>query len=439
MAQRTRCAIVGIGHRAYSWLGQMAGTYEDVTEVVGLCDRLADRCHDANKYARTNAAVYTDYDRMLAELRPDMVVVVSPEHVHGEHIVKALDAGCEVATEKPLCTQPRDAIAILEAETRNNRRVFMGFNYRHIPLASRIREIVLEGIIGTPISMDLTWYLDYRGHGASYFRRWHRLMERSGGLLITKATHHFDLANWWMNDRPASVYARCSRNFFGAGHGRFRGERCRDCAHAADCQFHYDILDKERKARELDYAVPLVRDYEGDTCVFSDDIDIYDTHAVMVQYANGGVLNYSLNASVPFEGWNLAINGTRGRLESNITDAKPLPGWQQHVKVTNRQHRVLSNDEIQVVSWPDHYTIHVMPHDRNGWQERIPNIAEGHGGGDFRIFDACFRGTLKSSDPLGLFASAGAGVHSMIIGAAANQSAASGMPVQISDLLGAWA
>lgn len=55
--------------------------------------------------------------------------------------------------------------------------------------------------------------------------------------------------------------------------------------------------------------------------------------AVMVRYKNGAILNYTLNASVPFEGWNLAINGTKGRFESKITDNKPSPGWQERYQI----------------------------------------------------------------------------------------------------------
>ncbi|MFA6292321.1 MAG: Gfo/Idh/MocA family oxidoreductase [Victivallales bacterium] len=436
---RKRCAVVGIGHRSHSWIPQIVKTYREEAELVALCDPAVTRCHDANKYFGANAVCYDDYDRMLSEAKPDLVIVVSPEHVHTDQIVKALDAGCEVATEKPLCTKAEEAVRILDAQKRNGKKVFMGFNYRHIPLCSKIKETILSGAIGTPVSADLTWYLDYRGHGASYFRRWHRLMEKSGGLLITKATHHFDLANWWLGDRPESVFSLCALNFFGKGKGKFKGTRCRDCAHKNECEFFFDVDDKIRRSRELGYKVNIVRDYEGDTCVFSDDIDIYDTMAVMVRYNNGAILNYSLNASVPFEGWNLAINGTKGRLESKITDNKPSPGWQQKYQIADPDGRLLKGKGFRITDWPAEYNIHVMPHYGDDYEIKPPNIADGHGGGDFKIFDALFKGTLAGGDPLGLYASAIDGVSSMIIGAAANKSAATGQPVEIKDMIGDYA
>ena len=436
---RKRCAIVGIGHRSHSWIPQIVDTYKEQAELVALCDPMIQRCHDVNGYFGASAACYDNYDKMLKEIKPELVIVVTPEHVHTECIVKALDAGCEVATEKPLCTLAEEAVRILDAEKRSGKKVFMGFNYRHIPLCSKIKEVILSGAIGTPVSADLAWYLDYKGHGASYFRRWHRIMAKSGGLLITKATHHFDLANWWIGDRPESVFARASLNFFGKGKGKFKGTRCRDCAHKTECEFFYDIKDFERKKLELGYKINIVRDYEGDGCVFSDEIDIYDTMAVMVRYKNGAVLNYSLNASVPFEGWNLAINGTKGRLESKITDNKPSPGWQERHQIVDSDGKLLKGKGYRVTDWPAEYSIHIMPHDGDDYQIKLPNIADGHGGGDYKIFDALFKGTLKDGDPLGIYASAIDGVSSMIIGAAANQSALSGQPVAMKNILGAHA
>jgi len=431
---KKRCAMVGIGHRAHSWLDGIMEQHPEAAELVGLCDLNLDRCNDVNEAYGTHAACYADYDRMLAEVKPDLVIVVSPEHCHCEHIVKALDAGCDVATEKPLCTTIEAARTIIAAENRNHRKIFMAFNYRHIPLCSKIREMVISGAIGTPVSMDLTWYLDYRGHGASYFRRWHRLMRESGGLLITKACHHFDLANWWMNDVPEKVFAYGERRFFGAGKNPYVGKRCSTCPHANTCEWYTDVCVTDRTeelSRELGYRVKGVRGYIRDYCPFADDVDIYDTMSVNVRYSNGGLLNYSLNASVPYEGWNLAINGTKGRLESKITDNKPSPGWQAKHQITGPGGKLLKGQAYRVTDWPSEYAIHVMPHDADDYEIRLPNIADGHGGGDFKIMDAALADLYPATDELDIFASAIHGARSTAIGDAANRSIVAGQPVPI--------
>ena len=441
MSKRKRCAIVGIGNRAHSWVGGIVERHPDVSELVGLCDLNQDRCHDINAAYGTQAAVFADYDRMLAELHPDLIVVTSPEGFHREHIEKALDAGCDVATEKPLCITLDDAAAIVAAEKRSGRKLFMAFNYRHIPLCSKIRELILGGAIGRPVSMDLTWYLDYKGHGASYFRRWHRMMKLSGGLLVTKASHHFDLANWWMDDVPEVVYGQGRQNFFGPGHNPFVGERCSTCPHAKACAWYTDVcvVDRtEKLSQELGYRVKGVRNYVNDACPFGPEVDIPDTMSVQVRYRNGGLLNYSLNASVPYEGWNLAINGTKGRLESKITDNKPSPGWQERFQITGPDGRVLKGKGYAVTDWPAEYGVHVMPHDGDDYEVRLPNIAEGHGGGDWKIFEAALADRYPESDALSVFANAVSGAFSTAIGAAANESMSSGVPVDLRARTADW-
>lgn len=434
---RMRCAISGIGHRSRTWISEVAKTYSDVAEIIALCDPVPGRCHDMCAAFGLSAEEYSDYDAMLAAARPDLVIVTSPDHVHAGQIVKAFHAGCDVASEKPLCLTPEEGNAILAAERECGKRLFMGFNYRHIPLCTRIREVILNGEIGRPVSMNLSWYLDYKGHGASYFRRWHRLMKNSGGLLITKAAHHFDLANWFFGDYPESVSALCAQNFFGSAGGKMHAARCRECSEGPACEFYSDIADLEKRSNELNYEIGAVRGYDGDRCVFSEDSDIYDTMALLVRYRNGGILSYTLDASVPFEGWNLAINGTKGRLETGITDNKPFPGWQEKFQIVDKKGRTIGGKEARVTSWPSEYTIHVMPHSGLDRLHRVPNLPGGHGGGDYRIFNALFRKAGTADDRIGVFAGALDGMASMMIGWGANRSARTGLPVRL-DALDRW-
>ncbi len=87
------------------------------------------------------------------------------------------------------------------------RRSWSRFNYRYAPKHQKIKEILMSGAIGRVISVDFSWYLDV-SHGADYFRRWHRLKSKGGSLWVHKATHHFDLINWWLDADPVEVSAQ---------------------------------------------------------------------------------------------------------------------------------------------------------------------------------------------------------------------------------------
>ena len=166
--------------------------------------------------------------------------------------------------------------------------------------------------------MDFRWYLD-RVHGADYFRRWHRGKDKSGGLLVHKATHHFDLANWWVASHPETISALGSRRFYTPGDGRgARPERTRRAVPrlpgSAECPYRLDLADDpELKSLYLD--TEGADGYVRDRCIFSSEITIEDTMQVQVGYANGVSMNYTLCAYSPWEGYEIVFYGTEGELE----------------------------------------------------------------------------------------------------------------------------
>ena len=96
------------------------------------------------------------------------------------------------------------------------------FNYRYSPRNSVVRQLIADGAIGEVTSVHFEWLLD-TAHGADYFRRWHRRKDISGGLLVHKSTHHFDLVNWWLADVPTRVYASGGLKFYGKANADARG------------------------------------------------------------------------------------------------------------------------------------------------------------------------------------------------------------------------
>lgn len=93
--------------------------------------------------------------------------------------------------------------------------------------------------------MDFQWLLN-TVHGADYFRRWHSRKEFSGGLMLHKATHHFDLVNWWLSGTPVTVNAVGKREFYTPAMARRLGlqgphERCHTCPEKDACTFRLDL------------------------------------------------------------------------------------------------------------------------------------------------------------------------------------------------------
>src|SRR4051795_8458934 len=238
---KRRYAIVGTGDRGSGmWGRDLVQRYPDLLEFVGLCDINPKRAIVARDYiGAPGCATFTNVDEMIDQAKPDLLMVTTVDGFHHEYIIKGLDRGLDVMTEKPLTTDETKCQAILDAEKRNNKKIVVTFNYRYAPAHQQMKEILLSGEIGKIISVDFSWYLDVI-HGADYFRRWHRLRKNSGSLFVHKATHHFDLMNWWLGADPVEVSAAASLRTYGKN-GPFRFKHCRGCPHQKQCAFYRDI------------------------------------------------------------------------------------------------------------------------------------------------------------------------------------------------------
>ena len=179
-ARKRRYAIVGTGDRGTGMWGRpVAAGYADVLEFVGLCDPNGKRAEVSRQMIGVSCPTFTNFDEMCTKAKPDLLTVTTVDAFHAEHIVKALDRGIDVITEKPMVIDEVQCKAVLDAEKRNNRKIGVTFNYRYAPKHRTIKETLMAGEIGKVISVDFHWYLDVY-HGADYFRRWHRLRIEGG-------------------------------------------------------------------------------------------------------------------------------------------------------------------------------------------------------------------------------------------------------------------
>ncbi|MFK7692804.1 Gfo/Idh/MocA family protein [Paenibacillus sp. HJGM_3] len=397
--------IVGSGGRALGMFAKpFAAELKPFAELVGVYDINPVRANALSEQAG-GVRVFNDFDAMLRETKPDAVIVTTPDSLHHEYIIRALEAGCDAISEKPMTTDADKCRAIIETERRTGRKVIVTFNCRFMPYVVRVKELLKEGTIGDILHVTLNWSLD-TSHGADYFRRWHRQMKNSGGLLIHKSTHHFDMVNWWLDDEPDTVYANGSRLFYGPTREE-RGHTCSTCAHTSTCEFYFDVsADAFTKSFYKDAEAH--DGYFRDQCVFGSDIDIYDTMSLSVKYAKGTQLSYSLNAYSPYEGWKATFVGTKGRIEAeDYQSGFGIQDPNHFIRIFNRQGELLT--------------------------VQSPRVSGTHGGGDQRLRRLIFAGDL--ADPLGQMAGSHAGAMSLLIGAAANLSIGSGKQVAIEDLL----
>lgn len=423
--EKLKIALVGTGIRGITFWGKrLVDEYSDILEFVGLCDINPGRLAYGLEYTGAACDTYTDFEKMIRDKQPNLVIVTTKDSNHHQFIIKALEMDCDVLTEKPLTTDEDKCEAILKAEKKSGRNLIVGFNYRWSPYNTKIKELLTNNSIGKLTSVDFHWYLNTY-HGASYFRRWHGQMESSGSLWVHKATHHFDLLNWWINSEPSEVFALGDLEFYGKN-SSIRGENCRNCAHKDSCQFHWDI-NKNTFLKNLYADQEKYDGYIRDNCLFRKEINIYDKMSAQVKYANNVQLNYSLTTYSPFEGWRVAFNGTEGRIEAfmDIPYYKNMDISQAEMHTAEMDQSGEDAKEYEPIIlhklWKDFETIEVE-------MER-----GGHGGGDQRLQDKMFR-TTAIPDPYGRTAGSRDGAMSVLIGIAARKSIESGQAIKISNI-----
>ena len=427
MEKKKRYVQVGVGGRARFFYEAIAQQFSETSELTAFCDINKVRMEYAKNYLEkqynySGITLYgaDEFDRMIEEQKPDCVIVTSIDRTHHKYIVRAMELGCDVVSEKPMTVDNVKCQEIIDAAKRTGKKLRVSFNYRYAPHNSKIRELIMQDVIGDVKSVHFEWFLN-TSHGADYFRRWHRDKRNSGGLLVHKSTHHFDLVNFWLGTKPKQVFAYGDLMFYGRENAENRGvtkfyNRVHGSENAKGDPFAL-VMEGNENLEGLYLNAEKEDGYIRDQSVFGDGISIEDTMNVLVKYENGATMSYSLNAYSPKEGFRVVFTGTKGRMELDVTEAvyvnaagdKALEGAAKTKSIT------------------------VFPMFDEPYNVEIPELAGGHGGGDPILLNDIFGN--PDPDPLNRAASHVDGAMSILTGVAANKSIATGMPVDIKPLV----
>ncbi|MGW6890217.1 Gfo/Idh/MocA family protein [Streptomyces chartreusis] len=436
-----RAVVVGTGHRARTFTRALAERPGHL--VAALCDPSPTRMAFHNRLlADAGEPAATEWEPgrfadLLAEEDIDEVVVTTVDAEHDRYIVPALEAGCRVVTEKPMTVDAERCARILDTVRSTGNSLTVAFNYRFNPVHERVRELLADGEIGEILSVHFEWLLDVR-HGADYFRRWHREKDRSGGLMVHKSSHHFDLVNWWLADEPRDVFGYGRLGFYGPAAGARHGlRRDYDRAHGAD-QAVDDPFALDLSANDTLRALYLDAEpddgYVRDRNVFGGPVTIEDDMAVLVRYTGGATMTYHLTAYSPWEGYRVMFNGSAGRLELEVEESR----WQRPTTRIGSAGGALHGDMAAEHAGGARLTLRPL------WRAPldIPLVTahEAHGGGDPRMLDALF-GPVDDARPAGPGAVAHPtaterdGALALAVGLAANRCFETGLPVAVAELV----
>ena len=425
--EKKRYAHVGIGGRARMYYHAIAKTYNETSELVAFCDTNQTRMDYANEVLVNEFGYHAvptyradEFEKMIEETKPDFVIVTSIDRTHHKYIIKAMEMGCDVISEKPMTMDATKCQDIIDCIERTGKSLRVTFNYRYAPHNTKLRELIMNGTIGKVTQVHFEWILN-TSHGADYFRRWHRDKKNSGGLLVHKSTHHFDLVNFWLNTKPKQVFAYGDLMFYGRENAENRGMtdfyyRSTGSEKAKNDPFAIDLSTNDGW-KDLYYNAEKDDGYLRDQSVWGDGISIEDVMNVLVKYDNGAIMSYSLNAFSPVEGFRVTFTGTKGRMEVNVNEAIYMN----------------AGGDAKLEGAAKNRSIWVYPQFAQPYEVEIPEGVGGHGGGDPVLLNDLFG--VPEYDEFHRAASHVDGAMSILTGVAANKSIASGMPVNIEDLV----
>lgn len=199
-----RVGIAGLGRSGWNIHAKSLATLPDRYRVVAVMDPEPERCAEA--VAAHGCRVHADFDALAADPDLDLIVVASPNHLHADHAVAALDAGKHVVCEKPFALTVEEADRAIAASERSGRVLTPFQNRRYEPHFLKVRELIDSGALGRVVHIRLSWH--------QFTRRWdwQTLRRFGGGLLNNNGSHLLDHALQLLpDDAEPEVFADLQR------------------------------------------------------------------------------------------------------------------------------------------------------------------------------------------------------------------------------------
>ncbi len=197
-----RYGIIGTGMMGIEHISNILAL--DDTSVVAIADTDPGSRDAGLAAAGADTRVYVDYRDLLADDEVDAVVVVTPNFTHVDVMRDVFATGKHVLCEKPLCTTTADCRTLIDLADGYQGVVWVGLEYRYMPAVQALIEEVHAGTVGDVKMVAI------REHRFPFLQKvgdWNRFSANTGGTLVEKTCHYFDLMNLIIGRRPVQVFA----------------------------------------------------------------------------------------------------------------------------------------------------------------------------------------------------------------------------------------
>ena len=283
MAKPYGIGVIGTGSRSGSIGRNLVKDKRNLADIVAICDV---RPSAIESYERKVVETlghtckhYTDYQEMLRDRGVDIVIISTPDYMHYIMALDAIHAGKHVFLEKPVGLYLDQMIEIITAAKESGKILEIGYVLRYSPFYAKIKEMLDNGDIGRPMFAQALE--EYKG--AYHFNRgWWRKKRNTGGIMVQKICHDFDLFTW-MFGVPKRVSAFTSINEFKPGNWDSDAKYC------SKCENHCSYYVSNHGLNTRTYS---------DECVYNSDHDVADNAQIIMEFENG--VNLSMGMVLGF-------------------------------------------------------------------------------------------------------------------------------------------
>lgn len=199
---KLRIGFIGLGAMGLSHVHSIRTLCPDKAEVTALCAMNEANLEKALAEAPGAKVFKRKSDLIQSPL--DAIFVSTPNFTHASLAEEILGSGKHLFLEKPIGITRDECYRVLELAERSNRILMIGHELRYSPYFQKIKDLVSAGDIGRP---RMVWTREFRGPFQKKSGDWIQDDRKSGGCLVDKNCHHFDLMNWWVDSRPKRVAA----------------------------------------------------------------------------------------------------------------------------------------------------------------------------------------------------------------------------------------
>lgn len=326
---------IGAGNRTNKYL-EYVKQHPDKAKLVGVVELNEIRRNKiAEKFCLEPSACFTDYhDFFRSSLKVDAVMICTPENMHYEPCMMAIEAGYHVLLEKPIAQTPEECIAIGEAARRKNVIVTVCHVLRYHPYFIKLKELACSGELGNIISINHRTAVGVDRAAHSFVRGPWRKESETNPMLISKCCHDIDFLLWLTKTRCRKLTSFGSLRWFKSTNApEGSAHRCIDCQVESQCPFSAVDLYRIRRDWIANFDVPQGKNIDEvieeelkqglyGRCIYHCDNDVVDHQIVSMEMESEVTINFSMDIFTLEDHRATQICLTEGEIEGDETQIK---------------------------------------------------------------------------------------------------------------------